>query len=156
MSIPRRMPCYQILVDIHLDFSASGLTPNLKPDDYRLELNLDTAVARTTFRHAGTTYTREVFVSASDQVIVMRLAAEGPGSLSFTARLDRPAHFETASAGTDRIVLSGEAIPVNDNPGLPLKERSPENKYKLPDGSSHNLWMGPTMDFGMQGDRPSP
>jgi alpha-L-fucosidase 2 len=26
---------------------------------------------------------------------------------------------------------------------------SPENKYKLSDGSSHNLCMGPTMDFGI-------
>jgi alpha-L-fucosidase 2 len=122
MSIPRRMPCYQALGDLHLDFSASGLTPETHVDDYRLELNLDTAVARTNFRHAGTTYTREIFVSAPDQVIVMRLTAEGSATLSFTARLDRPAHFDTASAGTDRLTLSGEAIPVHDNPGLPVKE----------------------------------
>jgi len=104
------------------DVSASGLTPETHVDDYRLELNLDTAVARTNFRHAGTTYTREIFVSAPDQVIVMRLTAEGSATLSFTARLDRPAHFDTASAGTDRLTLSGEAIPVHDNPGLPVKE----------------------------------
>jgi alpha-L-fucosidase 2 len=123
MSIPRRMPCYQTLGDLHLDFSASGLTPDTKVDDYRLELNLDTAIARTTFRHNGTTYTREVFSSAPDQVIVIRVTADGPDTLNFTARLDRPAHFETASTGADRLVLSGEAIPVNDNPGLPVKER---------------------------------
>ena len=127
MSIPRRMPCYQTLGDLHLDFTASGLTPDTKVDDYRLELNLDTAIARTTFRHAGTTYTREVFSSAPDQAIVIRLTADGPGTLNFTARLDRPAHFETTSAGPEngpaRLVLSGEAVPVNDNPGLPVKER---------------------------------
>ena len=122
MSIPRRMPCYQTLGGLHLDFSASGLTPDTKVDDYRLELNLDTAIGRTTFRHQGTTYTREVLSSAPDQVIVVRLTAQGPATLNFTARLDRPAHFETSSAGTDRLVLSGEAIPVNDNPGLPVKE----------------------------------
>src|SRR5437868_4959770 len=47
MSVPRRMPCYQTLGDLHLDFSASGLTPDTHVDDYRLELNLDTAIART-------------------------------------------------------------------------------------------------------------
>src|SRR5438067_2785064 len=124
MSIPRRMPCYQTLGDLHLDFSPGGLTPDTKVDDYRHELNLDTAIARTTFRHNGTTYTREVFASRPDQVIVIELTAQGPGTLNFTARIDRPAHFETASIGKDRLSLTGEAIPVNDNPGLPVKEHA--------------------------------
>ena len=124
MSIPRRMPCYQTLGDLHLDFSVSGLTPDTKVDDYRLELNLDTAIARTTFRHNGTIYTREVFSSAPDQVIVIRLTADGSATLNFTGRLDRPAHFETSSTSTDCLVLSGEALPVNDNPGLPIKEHA--------------------------------
>jgi alpha-L-fucosidase 2 len=65
---------------------------------------------------------REVFSSAPDQLIVVRMMAEGPGKIGFTAKLDRPAHFTTSSEGNDRLVLAGEAIPVNDNPGLPVKE----------------------------------
>jgi alpha-L-fucosidase 2 len=122
LSIPQRMPCYQTLGDLRLDFSASGLTPEVKVEDYRLELNLDTAIATTSFRHAGTSYVREVFSSAPDQVIVVRMTAKGPGKISFAVRLDRPAHFTTSSNGNDRLVLEGEAIPVNDNPGLPVKE----------------------------------
>jgi len=122
LSVPRRMPCYQTLGDLRLDFSASGLTPEVKVEDYRLELNLDTAIATTSFRHAGTSYVREVFSSAPDQIIVVRMTAKGPGKISFAARMDRPAHFATSSDGNDRLVLSGEAIPVNDNPGLPVKE----------------------------------
>ncbi len=121
-SIPRRMPCYQTLGDLWLDFAASGLTPDAKIDGYHLELNLDTAIARTTFTHNGTSYVREVFSSAPDQVIVIRMTAAGPGKISFTAKLDRPAHFTTSSQGSNRLVLAGEAIPVNDNPGLPVKE----------------------------------
>jgi len=120
LSIPQRMPCYQTLGDLRLDFAASGLTAQV--EDYRLELNLDTAIATTRFRHAGTTYLREVFSSAPNQVIVVRMTTEGPGKISFTARMDRPAHFATNSRGNDRLVLSGEAIPVNDNPKLPVKE----------------------------------
>jgi alpha-L-fucosidase 2 len=122
LSIPRRMPCYQTLGDLHLDFSAGGLTPDAKVENYRLELNLDTAIAKTSFTHAGTTYVREVFSSAPDQVIVVRMTAIGPGRISFAARMDRPAHFSTGSSGQDRLVLTGEAIPVNDNPGLLVKE----------------------------------
>jgi alpha-L-fucosidase 2 len=122
LSVPRRMPCYQTLGDLRLDFAAMGLTPDAKVEDYRLELNLDTAVARVSFRHAGTEYVREVFSSAPDQVIVVRMTAKGAGKISFAARMDRPAHFTTSSEGSDRLVLAGEAIPVNDNPGLAVKE----------------------------------
>ena len=99
MSIPRRMPCYQTLGDLHLDFSPCGLTPASKVEDYRLELNLDTAIVTTTFAYNGTRYTREVFSSAPDQVIVVRITASQPGKLSFTAHLDRPgpSPFQTQS-----------------------------------------------------------
>ncbi len=120
LSIPRRMPCYQTLGDLRLDFAASGLTSQV--EDYRLELNLDTAIATTSFRHNGTSYVREVFSSAPDQTIAVRMTAKGPGKISFAARMDRPSHFATSSKGNDRLVLSGEAIPVNDNPGLEVKE----------------------------------
>ena len=122
LSIPRRMPCYQTLGDLRLDFAASGLTPDAKVENYRLELNLDTAAATTSFTHAGTSYVREVFSSAPDQAIVVRMTAQGPGRLSFAARMDRPAHFRTSSEGNDRLILAGEAIPVNDNSGQPVKE----------------------------------
>lgn len=122
LSIPRRMPCYQTLGDLRLDFAAMGLIVGAKVKDYRLELNLDTAIVTTTFTHQGTRYTREVFSSAPDQAIVVRMTAQGPRRLSFAARMDRPAHFATSSEGNDRLILAGEAIPVNDNPGQPVKE----------------------------------
>ncbi|RSL15664.1 alpha-L-fucosidase 2 [Edaphobacter aggregans] len=124
MSIPRRMPCYQTLGDLHLDFG-----PIDTPENYRLELNLDTAIATTTFTHNGTRYTREVFSSFPDQVIVIRLTSSTPGKLNLIATLDRPAHFATAAIASNRLTLSGEALPVNDNPGLPIKERQVGIRY---------------------------
>lgn len=123
MSIPRRMPCYQTLGDLHLDFTPSGLTPDAKLEDYRLELNLDTAIVTTTFTHNGTQYTREVFSSAPDQVVVIRITASQPSKLSFHASLDRPGNFHSELLPNNRVSLTGQALPVNDNPGLPIKER---------------------------------
>ncbi len=122
LSIPRRMPCYQTLGDLRLNFSAMGPTPETKVEDYRLELNLDTAVATTSFRHAGTRYVREVFSSAPDQVIVIRITAMGPGKIGFAAQLDRPRDFSSELIGQGGLSLYGQALPVNDNPGLPVKE----------------------------------
>lgn len=124
LSIPRRMPCYQTLGDLYLDFSASGLTEAASSiENYRLQLDLDRAIATTTFDHQGVHYTREVFSSAPDQVIVIRLTASLAGKLSFSARLDRPGNHTTSIASNNTLVLSGEALPVDDNPGLPVKER---------------------------------
>lgn len=124
LSVPRRLPCYQTLGDLHLDFGPrEGIT------DYRLELNLDTAIATTTFTHEGVQYRREVFSSAPDQVIVIRLTANKLGKISFTARMDRPANFETAALAQNRLKLFGQALPVNDNPGLPVKERQVGIRY---------------------------
>lgn len=124
LAVPRRLPCYQTLGDLHLDFGAMGDITG-----YRRELNLDTAIVTTTFLTQGVHYTREVFCSAPDQVIVMRFTADQPGKLSFTATLDRPANFKTAATAQNRLTLFGEALPVNDNPGQPVKERQVGIKY---------------------------
>jgi alpha-L-fucosidase 2 len=122
LSIPRRMPCYQTLGDLHLDFSAMGLTPEVAVENYRLQLDLDTAIATTTFTHAGVRHRREVFVSAPDQVIVVRLVVDQPGKLHVRLSLDRPHSFQTSRTATNCLTLNGQALPVNDNPGLPVKE----------------------------------
>ncbi len=127
LSIPPRMPCYQTLGDLHLDFSPSGLSnPTEKASDvsgYRLELDLDRAIATTEFTFNGVRYTREIFSSAPDQVIVVRLSASRPGALSFSASLTRPGNHESSLADANELQLSGEALPVNDNPGSEVKER---------------------------------
>ena len=48
-------------------------------EDYRRELDLTTATAHVSYTSDGVTFTREVFASAPDQVIVVRLTAGRPG-----------------------------------------------------------------------------
>lgn len=122
LSVPRRMPCYQTLGDLHLDFSAMGLGKEASVQDYRLQLDLDTAIVTTSFAWQGVRYTREVFASAPDQVIVIRLTADQPGNISFSAMLGRPRSFTVARPSRNSLTLSGQALPLNDNPNLPVKE----------------------------------
>ena len=141
LSIPRRMPCYQTLGDLHLDFSPMGIAPDTAVEDYRLQLDLDTAIAKVTFRHNGVNYTREIFSSAPDQAIVMRLTADKLGSLHVRLSLDRPGSFQTKHAGSDKLVMQGQALPVNDNPGLPVKEHQTGVRFHatllvLPEGGT--------------------
>jgi alpha-L-fucosidase 2 len=99
-----------------------GLAPDTTVENYRLQLDLDTAIAKVTFRQNGVAYTREIFSSAPDQVIVVRLTADKPGTLGARLSLDRPGSFQTQRAGRDRLIMQGQALPVDDNPGQPVKE----------------------------------
>ena len=105
MGIPDRMPCYQTLGDLWLDFE--GIPADVQ--NYRLELDLDQAIATTTFKVGDSQFTREVFSSAPDNVIVIHLTSTKPMSLK--VRLDRPAHFETR-ATENTLVMTGQALPA--------------------------------------------
>lgn len=58
--------------------------------NYRRELDIERAVAKTSYVVNGVTYSREAFASLPDRVVVMRLTASAPGSLSFAAFLTTP------------------------------------------------------------------
>ena len=58
--------------------------------DYRRELDLKTAIAKTTYSHSGVKHTREYFASYPDHVIVVHLSADKDGSVSFGATMTTP------------------------------------------------------------------
>ncbi len=51
--------------------------------NYNRELDIEKAVAKTTYSVGNVSYTRETFASMTDRVIVMRITASKAGSLSF-------------------------------------------------------------------------
>jgi alpha-L-fucosidase 2 len=53
--------------------------------NYYRELDIERAVAKTSYTVNGVTYTRESLASFPDRVVVIRLTASKPGSISFTA-----------------------------------------------------------------------
>lgn len=117
MGIPQRLPCYQTLGDLWLEFD--GI--NAEVTDYRLELDLDEAVVKTRFAASGVRRTREIFSSAPRNVIAVRLESERP--MSVTVKLDRPAHSETRAEGNDRLVMTGAARPVKPTTDAATEER---------------------------------
>ena len=102
MARPLKQMPYQTVGDLLLAF------PDAKTvGDYRRDLNLDTATATVSYTSGGVHYTREVFASAPDQVIVVRLTADQPGKISFVAGMKTrmPATVETE--GGDALVMRG-------------------------------------------------
>ncbi|MHA6247140.1 glycoside hydrolase family 95 protein [Pontibacter sp. CAU 1760] len=76
--------------------------------DYRRELDIKNAVATSSYRVNGVNYKTEVFSSFPDQVIVVRMTADKPGAISFSATMDRPANAGVSTRGRDELVLSGK------------------------------------------------
>lgn len=58
-----------------------------KYSDYYRELDLEKAIATTTYTVAGVHYKREVFASVPAQCIIVRLSSSHPGAISFKASL---------------------------------------------------------------------
>ena len=97
-----QMP-YQTVGDLQLTFSESPSFEN-----YRRELSLDTATSTVSYTAEGVHYTREVFASAPDKVIVLRLKADKPGKISFVAGMKTPMKATVAVEGNDTLVMRGK------------------------------------------------
>jgi len=102
MGRPFRLESYQSLGDLRLTFDHEGT-----PTDYRFELDIDSAVARLSYRFGEVRYTRELFVSHPAQAIVLRVTADVPGSVNMSTWIDRPQDATTEVASSDRLNLTG-------------------------------------------------
>jgi len=108
---PRISPrSHQTLGDLHLELNAPGNASDTQPvTNYRRWLDLDRAIAATSFERGETTFRREVYATPVDGVLVVRQTAQGGEPFSLTARLDRPADFKTVPLGDDTLLMSGQA-----------------------------------------------
>jgi len=75
-------------------------------EDYRRELDIRQAVAGVSYASKGVKYRREYFSSYADQVLVVRLTADKPGSHSGVVRLT-DAHEAKITAEDNRITATG-------------------------------------------------
>ncbi|KAL5139988.1 Alpha-L-fucosidase 2 [Glycine soja] len=96
---------FQLLGDIKLEFHDSHL--NYSKESYYRELDLDTATAKIKYSVGDVEFTREHFASNPDQVIVTRLSASKPGSLSFTVYFDSKMHHDSRVSGQNQIKIEG-------------------------------------------------
>lgn len=102
----RRLMAYQPLADLWLEFQHGG-----EVQDYRRELNLDEAIARVSYRIGDVQFVREMFISAVDQVLAIRITADKPEQVNFTATLTTPhKQHETLKGGENLFILRGQWI----------------------------------------------
>ncbi|MES1183627.1 MAG: glycoside hydrolase family 95 protein [Myxococcales bacterium] len=81
MARPIIQASYQPLADLWLEFEGH------ERQGYERELDLETALATTRYSSGGVGFTRECFISAADDVLVLRVTASEPGKLECVLRL---------------------------------------------------------------------
>ncbi len=104
MGRPFEQMKYQPLGNLRLTFPGHD-----RVTEYRRELDLDAAVVRVSYTVDGTRYVREIFSSAPDQVIVVRISADRPGAVSLTAALEGARNQAHSNYGTDYFQIDGVA-----------------------------------------------
>ncbi len=95
---------YQPLGNLRLAFTHTG-----KIDQYRRELDLDSARVRTTYAVGATTFSREVFVSYPDQVLVFRATANRQSQLNCVITMDGELQIASKQISNNEWLLTGKA-----------------------------------------------
>ena len=104
MGVPYEQQKYQPLGDLLIAFKGHDTVTS-----YRRELLLDSALSRVSYIVNGVRFTREVFASAADQAIVMRLTANRPGEITFSATLHGVRNQTHSNYGTEYFQMDGVA-----------------------------------------------
>jgi alpha-L-fucosidase 2 len=138
MGYPVEQMKYQSLANLHLFFNNQDSVIN-----YKRWLNMEDGISGVIYSANGVTYQREVFASAPDQVIVVRITADKPGSISFIANLRgerNQAHsnygtdyFQMDPYGNDGLVLTGKST---DYLGVEGKMRYEARIKAVPEGGT--------------------
>ncbi len=91
-----------------------NLPQGVSAENYYRDLNIGNATASTRFTVNGVTYTREIFVSAPDQVMIVRITASLKNALDFSVRTSSQLWSKTGAEGKDVFVLNGRAPSQSD------------------------------------------
>jgi len=123
-SNPLRIRSYQPVGDINITYAGTavrardGIVPG-----YQRRLDLETGIASSTFVLDGVRYTQEVFATAVNDVIVIRIKSEQSGKLSFKLSLNRKQDATVNTTAGNEITLQGQIV------DLPKADSSPAGMY---------------------------
>lgn len=95
---------YQPFGDLFIENNATG-----EVSGYRRELDISNAVAKTVFTQNDATFTREIFASHPDNVIIIRFASNNSQAIDVNLKFDSPHPTASQNAENGRLILRGKA-----------------------------------------------
>ncbi|MBC7588287.1 MAG: glycoside hydrolase family 95 protein, partial [Chitinophagaceae bacterium] len=119
---------YQPLGDIIIKQQYIG-----QPSAYTRNLNISNATSTTKFSVDGVDYTREIFATAPDKSIIIRLASSKKNALNFSVDVRHELQYQKLVTPNKELVLKGKARINNDerrNP-KPFIYEDAEHKFGM-------------------------
>jgi alpha-L-fucosidase 2 len=95
---------YQPLGDLVIKQTFQG-----EVKEYYRDLNIATAISTAKIQYGDVTYTREHFISAPDQVMVVRLTSDVANAISIEVGLQSQLHVVTQASADGSITMKGQA-----------------------------------------------
>jgi alpha-L-fucosidase 2 len=86
-----------------------------KVSNYHRELDISNATSKVSYEMDGVKFTREYFVSAPDQIMVIKLTSSKKGGLNFDINASSLLKFKT-EISNNKLSMTGSA-PIHENPG---------------------------------------
>ena len=99
--IPANQQAFQPLGDLLLRFKN-----NEKADEYYRELDMETGIVTVRYSDGGAEFTREIFMSYPDHILIVHLTCNKPNNISFEARLKSP-YLENVANESGKLVMKG-------------------------------------------------
>jgi len=109
-----------------------------KPSAYYRDLNIGNAVSTTKFTVGGIQYQRKAFISAPDNIFIIKLSASAKQSLTFDVSTNSPLRNKVAAKGRNELFVSGKA-PAHVDPS-----------YYNPKGREHIIYEDASGCNGMR------
>ena len=103
LGVPHRIKSYQSLGDIILEFSHDG-----DASEYRRDLDLETGIAKTTYNIGDSSFSREVFSTAIDNLIVIRITCDPSDKIGFDTTMTREQDATVEAISNNLLRLSGQ------------------------------------------------
>ena len=99
--IPANQQAYQPLGDLLLNFKNSE-----NVTDFYRELDMETGIAKITYTDGDAEFTREIFMSYPDHIMVVRLTCNKPGNISLEAKFKSP-YLENVVTESGKLIMKG-------------------------------------------------
>lgn len=150
---PRNGMPYQTIGSLKLHFDGHE-----NYTDYYRDLDLTRAVATTRYKVNGVTYTRELFTSFADNVVIMQITSDKQGALNFTADYVSPLKH-SVSTKKGKLILSGKGADHEGVPGVIRLEnqtfikttdgkvKTSDNKISVSDATTATIYISAATNF---------
>ena len=110
---------FQTLGNLFIDYQYSDNAKD-EPKEYSRSLDLNTAIAQSTYKVGKVSYTKEYFTSFDDDVAIIRIKTSKKGALNMNVHMDREERFHT-QVMDKALMMDGQLNNGTDGKGMKYK-----------------------------------